>query len=303
MHELNCPGWNGSTITAWLAAIGATHLDRDLRLRWTTDAEPYAVLSCADGAPPLERLVSAWPSAETLSGLPSASLFSETVRDGGKTSPSGRKITLNDFAAMVSSRRGDAGMWTLSSTMTDLSVDDGGLVSHAPFDPPMSKGPSLHMRLVDVYDLVEDVKAQLDASLSGRPLLAKRNGLAFTIARIGSPADAHKNLVDPVLEVLAFFGLSILPFRGDGKEGRNAGKSARQRGWARDGKRTTFRWPAWKSPLDLCAIDALLDIWQIGHINDALLQVHDAWEAVCYKRRSTNDSTRGFSGRSIPVSK
>ena len=45
MIEIACPGWPASWVNAWLAAVGATVLDERIRLRWTTDADPTAVLS------------------------------------------------------------------------------------------------------------------------------------------------------------------------------------------------------------------------------------------------------------------
>ncbi len=299
MRELNCPGWPASSLTAWLAAIGATHLDRGLKLHWTTDAEPFAVLSSDDGSPPMDHLRRAWPTAEALERMPTATLTTLTGEKDkeGKDKKTGRKIALDDFIEKAKALRGRVDAWDLSSTMTDLHIDENGLVAHAPLDPPMSKGPSLHQRLKAAHRSVKDVDAHLAASASGAPMLAQCNGLAFTIARLGGIADWHKNFVDPVIETLAFHGLAVFPFRGDGTTGKI--ERTRQRGWRRDGSRNIFRWPAWSAPLNLDAIDALLDAWPMRRDSGTLLGVHAAWESVRYIPRGKADSTRGFSSKRL----
>ena len=78
MIEIACPGWGASWVNAWLAAVGATVLDERIRLRWTTDAEPTAVLS-SETVDPVAALVESWPDAETLSDLPIARKRQETA--------------------------------------------------------------------------------------------------------------------------------------------------------------------------------------------------------------------------------
>lgn len=71
MIEMACPGWPASWVNAWLAAVGATVLDERIRLRWTTDGEPTAVLS-SEALDPVGALVESWPDADFLSDLPIA---------------------------------------------------------------------------------------------------------------------------------------------------------------------------------------------------------------------------------------
>ena len=52
MTETVCPGLPAHWVNAWLAAVGATRLEPRLRLRWTLDSLPRAVL-CADYGDPV----------------------------------------------------------------------------------------------------------------------------------------------------------------------------------------------------------------------------------------------------------
>ena len=51
MSEVTCPGLPGAWINGWLAAVGSTVLDARVRLQWTTDGAPRAVLSAAEVDP------------------------------------------------------------------------------------------------------------------------------------------------------------------------------------------------------------------------------------------------------------
>ena len=139
--------------------------------------------------------------------------------------------------------------WTLSSTMTDLCIDKSGQVAHARFDPTVPKGITLHHRLTKVHQNMEQPSEEdLVASFENRSLRVKVNGLGFDLSRFGSLADDTDPLVDPVVEVLAFYGLNILPVRGPGRERHTASV---QRGWLKwplqDGSTSprAFLWPAW----------------------------------------------------------
>ena len=298
MHEFTCPGLPASWVNAWLAAVGATVLDPRIRLRWTGEGAPVAVLS-SDGIDPVEALAGSWPDAAFLDDLPIAESWKG---DGGLE----RKVLVEQFTARVKKARGHPFAWTLSSTMTDLSVDNNREVAHAPFDPA---GPGttkwLHHRLLKIHDLAGPMgAARLRDSLDGRALRVKNNGLGFDNTRLGSLADASDPWTEPVVELLAFFGLAVLPVRGQGVDrqpGRSAGHpDVQQRGWRKaprsnEPRRFRFIWPAWRQPLDTVGIDALLDVWNPGRRQtwDAL-GIHAGWRSVEYQRRGKNDSTRGI---------
>ena len=294
MTEIACLGWRASWVNAWLAAMGATVLDECIRVHWTTDAEPVAVLS-SEGIDPVDALVRSWPDVELLSRLPIAENWGDAARLQ-------RRVPVEAFATRARAARHDEHSWTLSSTMTDLSVDERGEVAHAPFDPA---GPGtikwLHHRLLKVHGHVDDPAARLLDSLLGQTDRVKDNGLGFDQTRLGSLQDATDPWVDPVIEVLAFFGFALLPVRGRGadrKLDRSADVSARQRGWREidgSGTRRSFHWPAWSQPLDRHGIDALLDAWNPEReAGWARLGVHAAWRSVQFERRSSADSTRAI---------
>ena len=295
--EVICQGLPAFWINGWLAAVGATALDPRIRLHWTT-SDHLAVLSAAD-CDPVEALVESWPDCALLETLPIA----ETWQGAGVLQ---RKVRVDSFQERVRAarRRGHAHLWTLSSTMTDLSLDKNGEVAHAPFDP---SGPGtikwLHHRLLRVHAHVREPSAQrIRASLAGEAPRVQDNGLGFDPARIGSQADKTDAYTDPVVEVMAFFGLSLLPMRGRGVDGSLASKTdtdgGRQRGWQKPtGSRGAlcFHWPTWDQPLNVDGIDALLDLWNPHKKRRwSSLGVHAAWRSVRYKALSTSDPTKAY---------
>lgn len=301
MHELVCPGLPGHWINGWLAAVGATVLDPRLQLRWTEGSAKTAVLASSDGLP-VDVLASAWPNESALRDLPLA----EVWRGAAPLSPGGRRVSAESFAQRARAARSHASSWTLSSTMTDLAVARDGLVGHAPFDPA---GPGkvkwLHHRLVKLCGHIPSsrIGAFIAESLAGEAVRVKDNGLGFDHARLGSAADTSGNLVDPVIEVLAFFGLALLPVRGlgiDGRISRLRPPDAIQRGWSRTGDNRAFHWPAWHAPLGAPAIDALLDAWQPDRrASWRPYGVHAGWRTVAYTPRSAADPTRGFASEQL----
>ena len=294
MTEIACSGWGASWINAWLAAVGATVLDERIRLCWTTDRELVAVLS-SEAIDPVAALVESWPDAAVLADLPIA----EGWRGAAKLQ---RKVCVEAFKARARAARSHSHSWTLSSTMTDLCVDGQGEVAHAPFDPA---GPGtikwLHHRLVKVHRHVEPTVDRIRNSLVGRADRVPDNGLGFDQTRLGSLGDATDPLVDPIVEVLAFFGLALLPVRGRGDDRRlhrNADTTVWQRGWRQPVGSTgprSFHWPAWSQQLDRDGIDALMDSWNPARKDTwARLGVHAAWRSVRFDPRSPADSTRAF---------
>ena len=296
MKELMCPGLPAFMVNPWLAAVGATVLVPGLRLRWTAEASPVAVLAATDGDP-VELLAESWPDRTLLEALPLA----EDWRGAGSLK---RRIPLEDLVERVRAARGHRRSWTLSSTVTDLVVDENGLVGHAPFD---AAGPGtikwLHHRLGRVNAAIEPGPEALKESLLGMPRRVKDNGLGFDLARLGSLADkTGGKWVDPVVEVLAFFGLRVFPVRGKGVDLRLlASRRAvrpRQRGWSGgpgEGAPLSFVWPAWTQELDWPGIDALLDVWEPDRKSTwRSLGVRAGWRTVEYRSRDPRDRTRAF---------
>lgn len=294
MTAVTCSGLPGDWINGWLAAVGATVLDSKLRVRWTVESVPRAVLSARD-ADPIDLLAERWPSRAALAALPIAEKW-------GATPTVRRKVRVEDFVERVRSSRADPHSWTISSTMTDLHVEANGEVAHAPFDPA---GPGtikwLHHRLTRLHDAVAMSRERLAETLIGTADRVKNNGLGFDLTRMGSQADTTGMWVDPVLEVLVFFGLALLPVRGRGTDARlrrGVPSSAIQRGWTRDRngrRRLRYRWPAWSPALNRDGIDALLDLWQPDDEGTwSRIGIHAGWQTVRYEPKATADTTRGF---------
>ena len=309
MSEYVCRGLEGSWLNAWLAGVGATVLDPELRLRWSDEPSPKAIL-CAEQGDPMERLVDAWPTRKCLAAMPLAEQWGGTPRVK-------RKVSVGDFRSRVRVTRSHPTAWTLSSTMTDLHVTinkefPSGEVGHGPLD---AAGPGtikwLHYRLCKVHEAVATKSPSLDrlkTSLDGTADRVEKGGLGFDITRLASAADTNTSpWVEPVVEVLAFYALALLPTRGEGyDERRHTGPrpSLRQRGWARvkeTGRRSPecFHWPAWAHPLDHHAIDALLDAWDWKRPGWSLLGVHSGWRTVSYQPRGSGDRTRAYGSRRI----
>ena len=294
MTCVTCPGMPASWINGWLAAVGATVLDSRIRLHWTADTTPVAILS-AENVDPVAALVVSWPDTALLNDLPIA----EHWHDAGQL---GRKVPVDTFIERASAARGHAHSWTLSSTMTDLCVDKNGEVAHAPFD---AAGPGtikwLHHRLLKAHEQVTPSIKRIRESLAGRAARVKGNGLGFDHTRLGSQADDTSKWTDPVVEVLAFFGLALLPVRGRGSDLRvsRAVDHEIQRGWlttSRSRWELRFTWPAWHQPLDEAGIDALMDAWT-PHRRAVWSRtgVHAAWQSVKFLTpKGSKDMTRAF---------
>lgn len=299
---MNCPGFPASWLNAWLAAVGATVLNPALRLHWTRGGTPQAVL-CAQYEDPVKILADSWPSRATLEDMPIRRRWPNTM-------DLPRNVPVNAFAARVAAVRSHPLSWTVSSTITDLHVDDKGYVAHAPFDPPVPRGYVMHDRLLRLHARpgilharpgIEDLRRALD----GTGERIENNGLGFDIARLGAGADGASKWVDPVVEVLAFFGMALLPVRGTGTDarlGRGVRTSTIQRGWVQGDDHQSpprFTWPVWDSPLDCAAIDALLDLWGADKRDEwPLLGIHGAWRSVSYAPKG-NEMTRGFGAERI----
>ena len=294
MTEVICPGLPADWVNAWLAAVGATRLEPRLRLRWTVDSVSRAVL-CADDADPVHLLSDAWPTRREVLGL-------SIARTWGDTPTVARKVPIRDFVARTRATRALLSSWTISSTMTDLDVDGKGEVAHARFDPPAPKGLTMHDRLLAVYDRVTPTIERLAESLDGKAARVQNNGLGFDITRLASQADTSVRMVDPVMEVLAFLGLALLPVRGTGTDRRinkRVRSSVKQRGWHRvalaNGETEhSFLWPAWTQLLDFDGIDALLDIWNWKKPSSwEGVGIRRGWRTVRYRPKGA-ESTRGY---------
>ena len=316
MNEIECPGLPADWLNSWLASIGLLVLEPRLRLRWTPDANPIAVLGADGETNPLSLAAHSWPPVKRLAAMPIAEHL-EGLPDMQ------RQVPLEVFRRRAEFARDKPDSWTLSSTVTDLCVDVAAArtVRHAPLDP---KGPGtikwLHHRLMKSYAAVEDPSDAVAATLEGRGRRVVNNGLGFDASRIAGLADSTDKLVDPVIEVLAFFGLRILPMRGDGieigKSGARKRFATRQRCWHLDTAQTSWvphmKWPAWRQSLDYPGVDSLLDLWsrlmehsthgrRVARPELSRLGIQAAWQTRSYQQRGTGDTTVGFASARVDL--
>ena len=82
--------------------------------------------------------------------------------------------------------------------------------------------------------------------------------------RLGSLADASDPWIEPVIELLAFFGLAVFPIRGRGVDPSGsvvtAVRTSGQRGWRKapgSNEPRRFIWPAWRQPLSAAGVVAV----------------------------------------------
>lgn len=285
-ESLRAPGLTADWLNAWLAAVGITVLLPDVTLHWTDDPLPVAVFDATDGKPLADAVWTALPGEAQLGTL----AIARNV-EGYPEFP--RKVDENAYRARASLARGTAD-FSLAISVTDLTAkfDPDGL-RHAPFDPPAPKGETLWNRLVKCRaELHKLGPSAVEDTLAGRGRRVEANGLGFDARRlVAGVHPAAKKSVDPVVECLAFFGLSLFPLRGDGRD-------AKQRGWIRESNKTrSFVWPAWTDPLDRWAIDALIDQIPAGLRGKGLAarwRITDWFRSVPYQPTGKSDATRAY---------
>lgn len=316
-----CPGLPAEWINGWLAAVGITVLDPEIRLSWTSGPSPMAVLH-HPSKDPVAAVCEAWPDRQRLEDMPLARGHENCSPDcdGAKQSCKERRPeSVESFRQLTERSRGHADAWTITSTLTDLAEVRGksGQTAHGQFD---AGGPGtikwLHYRLLKVHQHIPGDSASISvailSALDGISVPVDDNGLGFDLFRLPDRArEGGSPKVEPVVEVLAFFGLALLPVRGDGIL---RSTRARQRGHGIGGRwDSAYLWPAWEQLLDRWGIDALLDAWHrtwhfCGNETEAkewrtskadwdLLGVTAGWETQNYK--PTKDSNEGFGSQSV----
>lgn len=278
MEAFSAPGLPAAWLNAWLAGLGVTVLVPDARLSWSDEATPTAAFH-HDGL--LEALVAAFPTAEELEHLAIT-----RWADGVAEFP--RRVPVAAYRDRA--RRSLPGDVSLAATVTDLAPGSDDPIAHSPFDPTVPKGLTIHQRLMACHSRIDDPARSLAATLAGRGRRHPLNGLGFDYTRlVGPTVPGRDNFVDPVVEVLAFVGLTFVPVRGDGRR-------VRTRGWATSqSRRGAFTWPAWPQPLDAAAIDGLLDRFWGG----AAVRAVAVFGSVAYQPRGSADATRGYASERI----
>lgn len=278
------PGLPADWLNGWLAAIGITVLLPDVRLGWTHDPVPRAVL--VTNASDLEALAHHMHDAlPAVDGLAAWSI----ARDHPTCAEMSRNFGLDVWRerCRVERRRDE---WLLAGTVTDLvELGPRDDLPHGAFDVPMPRGVTLHERIVRCRESIESPDHVLD-SLIGRPARRSGNGLAFDVRRLDAGVERGGGVaVDPVIELLIAHALALFP---TGRTER--GDLARSRGWRDRPTRTGgFRWSTWTDALDRWAIDALLDRWHSSGTGHGM----PLFETVPYRPMTSSDVTRGYGSR------
>jgi hypothetical protein len=290
------PGLTADWINAWLAAIGITVIVPNSQLRWTDHPLPIAEIDITDETSAAVTIANALPSIDTLATLAIARHHVDAQE------PFPRHVSVDAYRDRARLARAELD-FSLASTVTDLISDPKRLtdLAHSPFDPPVPKGLTLHERLVDCAEALNEqttVEEAVAATLQGTARRIKANGLGFDYRRIasGSHSNAEK-YVDPVVELLAFYGLALFPITGDGHV-------ERPRGWNdRPSRQHAFRWPTWTPWLDRWGIDALLDRAQLAITPTRrrlrLLGVTAVFATVSYAPTGASDATRAYASERL----
>lgn len=291
MNDHHAPGWQADWLNAWLAAVGVTRLLSNARLSWSDEAVPHAIFHF-EHSDFEAALLDALPTLEQLEQLTIARLHPLAELEFP------RKVTRLEFAdrAALARTQHDG---SLDSSVTDLVEITATEYSHGPFDPPMQKGITVYERLLDMHRvLLTDPIQMIAGSLIGNPIRVQKNGLGFDFRRFATGIQAKADVwVDPVIEFLCFYGLQLFPVRGS-----LANKTTRQRRWVSAPSHTNaFTWPVWKQPLDVWAIDALLDqVWPDSNADlRSILRVHGMYGTLARVPKSQSDANRGYASERL----
>jgi hypothetical protein len=284
MGTVHAPGLPGNWLNGWLAAIGVTVLVPDATLAWTSDPIPVAILS-SDSDDIAAAVATTLPDEDDLGHLAIARNHPEASIEFT------RKVSQDAFSERAAIARA-SGDLSLETTVTDLGRETSGDLAHAPLDPPMPQGITLHQRAVTMRAAIgDDVAGRVRRSLAGIGVREQGNGMGFDHRRF--PAGVQPDAavaVDPVIELLAFSGLALLPMRGDGRE-------AHQKGWTGPpSRRNSLTWPVWEPALDRWAIDALLDLAWSDPDPRYLRRwgVTGVFASVAQQRKGASDVGRGY---------
>jgi hypothetical protein len=280
MQQQLCPGLAGDWLNGWLAAIGITLLLPDSKLAWVGGAAPVAVIHHPAGEPLSNSVAAALPDVDDLERLAIAERATEPH-------VTGQNWTCDEYRrrAALARAQGDP---SVGACYTDLIVDRATrrqTVGKSRFNPGAQGANPIAKRLRDCRGAVgEPVQDSVAATLRGAGRRVQTNGLGFDYRRL-TAAGPH---VDPVIELLAFAALTIVPVRGGGPD-------LRARGWS--GRPAVFRWPTWAEALDVAAIDALLDEFWSGRLRSPVFG--PVFESVSYRQMGTSDANRGYASRRV----
>lgn len=274
MKQISAPAWRADWLNGWLAAVGVTALAPEVRLSWTDEASPAAVFHI----PSLDLLTQVLPTEEELATCVIARDHVESELSFPRKPTEAEYDDRARLARLTSDR-------SLGSTVSDLLPEKAKDLSHSPFDPPAPAGLTLHDRAMRCRRSIESDSA-VEESMAGTHPSTSSNGLGYDLRRLASSCVPGDSLVvDPVVELLSFFGSQLF---------HQFGQSTR--GWKPISmfKPGAFRWATWTEPLNWAGIDSVLDRYY-SNVSTAIL--HQAFESVAYTPTGSADVTRGIGSR------
>ncbi len=285
MPEEIARGLRADWINGWLAALGVTVLCPRVRLSWTDSPAPAArfIYDSAEGV--AEQIAANWPTVKDIEQMSMSAMTQTEVTK--------QDLSVERFKVAAAIER-DARTSYLAAFLTDLArSDQKEPITQSPFYVSAPRGRSLQSRVVDCLIATrksEELANSIGAAINGVGLRVKSMGLAFNPQRVASfvsptakTGEVDKS-TDPFVEVLGFFGLSMLAVRGDGTHSRARGFAGVR------GKRSLrFEWPAWSPALDRWAVDAFLDRYYSGERQ----AVRASYASILYAGPG-NDLTRAF---------
>jgi hypothetical protein len=285
------PGLTADWLNGWMAAVGVCVLLPDVTMSWSDDPVPIAVFHGTTTDLP-ERIVASISSLDTSND---SSYARRCVQSSHELNLDPSKDVFAERASLDRSRR----LSFLAALHTDLGRDRDGVkaVVRGPLYAGAPKGRTMHDRaaaLTSAFEGEPNRDAVVKATLAGLGRRVNMMGLGLDYRRL-TPWSETKTppYVDPVIELLALGAFPLFPLRGDGRV-------ARQRGWSAALFRPTFVWPAWRLPLDIWAIDALLDqIHGIGNSRRDALGCLAIFESVRFRKRNSSDTDDGYGARRV----
>lgn len=325
MRHRQCPGLPAEWPNAWLAALGATVLTPQMRLSWSEHVEPTAVL-WHPSSDPATAITAYWPDSGRIDALP---LKRQQDRlPSTKTGPSEKVVPARLFRqTLLNGPDAELDAHSLSSFWTDQATYEGNDEQQCCTKSPWfclgaPRGETLHARLASTERHFRSslaatgtpLRDAVAGALDGFSLHVKCNGLGFDARRVVKNNKLAKSdpWVCPVVEILSFWGLALLPLRGDGRHTRRDRDSRPSQKCQHSDRRLLY--PAWRQdqPLDRWGIVALLthwehetsrrgpDQWPLSEAARRRLGVTSAWQAeVLRPDGGGGDSTRGLSSARV----
>ena len=304
---ITCKGLSASWASGYLAALGCAVAVPGMRLSWTDEPVPTAILT--HDINPHSALAQAIPSIVSSMATSLRDCQTKMTEQGVKEKYLPARVYRQEISKHIREY-----IDPLSALFCDQDTyrgEDDVETCYASqiFYHGVPKGVTMSKRLTQVWqDLKEahpnSLSQVVRQSLDGEPDLIDANGLGFEIRRVlrNNHPGSRSPKVDPVVELLSFAGISLLPLRGQGiatqKEKKRGTITTRQRCQPRSFsyQGPMLRCPTWNHDdgLDVWGIDCLLTHWEAlwdkcnaGNVPKQKdlerIQVNSGWETEVIK--------------------